>query len=281
VARLFALVILVLPVLLAACGSTDVEAPEATAAAEATAAPEVSPEPVAAPAERSGDPVVATTDQPIQAVEVDPKTGFSFNSSSIPTASGTYIGGINTWCEPADVDHVRPGANQSPHVEWSQAPEGTKSFALIAWDPDAPLGSLAFNKVGLSIPRDEPRTDFHHWVLVDIPTTLSALEAGVESDGVPEGDRPPVKTAHGLQGLNDFSKSGPRLGGYAGPCPPWNDELIHRYTFALYALDVKTLGLSGGFFAPDVRAAMEGHVLAQASFTGLFWTNPAIRPEVQ
>ncbi len=269
-ARLLVL-ILALPLLLVACGGdATTDTGDETPAPEATPAetPETTPEEADAP-----------TSQPSPSVRVDDRTGFSVNSSSIPTAAGTFIGGINAWCEPADSDHVRPGANVSPHVEWQQAPDGTKSFALLMSDPDAPIGSPAFNKEGISIPIGEKRSDFYHWVLVDIPATLGALEAGVESSGV--NLDPPTKTDHGLQGANGFGGPDAPLGGYGGPCPPWNDELIHRYVFSMYALDVDTLGLSGAFDGPAAREAMKGHILAEASFTGLFWTNPAITPEVQ
>ena len=279
--RLIAALALIVPFVLTACGAEEAgtaETPAETTAPEAT--PEVTAEVVSATPEATAATSAASA-QPSSEVKVDPKTGFSVNSSSIPTAVGTFIGGINAWCEPADSDHVRPGANVSPQVGWELAPEGTKSFALLAWDPDAPLGSGVFNKEGLTIPMEEPRSDFYHWVLVDIPISLGALEEGVEGSGVPDGARPPKRTDHGLQGLSDFSKSGPAVGGYAGPCPPWNDARVHRYTFAMYALDVETLGLSGSFYGPDVKAAMEGHVLAEASFTGLYWINPAIRLDVQ
>ena len=64
--------------------------------------------------------------------------------------------------------------------------------------------------------------------------------------------------------------------GYDGPCPPWNDELPHRYVFTLYALDVERLPVKGRFNGPDVRAALQGHILAEASFTGIYSLNPAV-----
>ena len=279
--RLIPILLVVLPLSLAACSGGEEPAtdpdpvPEATSDATPEAAVEATPEaaPEATPA------ATATRGQPSPSVVIDERTGFSVNSRSIPTAAGTYIGGINTWCEPADTDHVRPGANVSPHVDWKQPPEGTKSFALVMHDPDAPIGSPAFNKEGISIPIEEPRSDFFHWVLVDIPATLTELAEGVEGKGV--STAAPKQTEHGLQGANGFGGPDAPVGGYGGPCPPWNDDLIHRYVFTMYALDVETLGLSGAFDGPAAREAMKGHILAEASFTGLFWTNPAIRPDVQ
>ena len=64
--------------------------------------------------------------------------------------------------------------------------------------------------------------------------------------------------------------------GYDGPCPPWNDEIVHHYVFTLYALDVAKLRLDGRFTAADVVRAMAGHVLDQASLTGIYSLNPAL-----
>ena len=63
-------------------------------------------------------------------------------------------------------------------------------------------------------------------------------------------------------------------GGYDGPCPPWNDERLHHYTFTVYALDVTSLGLSGEIRGPQVVEAMQGHILDQASVTGTYTLNP-------
>ena len=65
-------------------------------------------------------------------------------------------------------------------------------------------------------------------------------------------------------------------GSYDGPCPPWNDSIVHHYHFTVYALDVETLGLSGEFGGDDVRQAIEGHVLAQAEHVGTYSMNPAV-----
>src|ERR1043166_2870044 len=64
--------------------------------------------------------------------------------------------------------------------------------------------------------------------------------------------------------------------GYDGPCPPWNDSIVHHYVFTLYALDVARLALQGNFKGPDVLGAMRRHVLGQASVTGLYSLNPAV-----
>ena len=66
-------------------------------------------------------------------------------------------------------------------------------------------------------------------------------------------------------------------GGYDGPCPPWNDEVVHRYRFTVYALDVSSLGLSEKFGGPEVLQAIEGHVLAKGSWVGTYTLNPKLR----
>jgi Raf kinase inhibitor-like YbhB/YbcL family protein len=64
--------------------------------------------------------------------------------------------------------------------------------------------------------------------------------------------------------------------GYDGPCPPWNDTIPHHYVFTLYALDVEKCPVTGSFKGPDVLAAIRGHVLAQASITGVYSLNPKV-----
>ena len=64
--------------------------------------------------------------------------------------------------------------------------------------------------------------------------------------------------------------------GYDGPCPPWNDEIVHHYVFTVYALDIEHLPLTGKFGGPEVRAAMQGHILAEASLTGTYTLNPKL-----
>ena len=64
--------------------------------------------------------------------------------------------------------------------------------------------------------------------------------------------------------------------GYDGPCPPWNDSILHRYVFTVYALDVERLEIEGRFSGPDVIAAMQGHVLAKANITGIYTLTPAL-----
>lgn len=173
--------------------------------------------------------------------------------------------------------------NVSPALRWSNAPEGTRSFALICVDPDVPSSGEDVNQEGKTVPADLPRVDFFHWVLVDIPASCSGLEEGAGSSGVTARGKPTGSTPHGLTGKNDYTgwfAGDPDMegvyGGYDGPCPPWNDSIVHHYQFEVVALDVETLGLSGDFTGQDVRGAIEGHVLARAAHVGTYSMNPAV-----
>ena len=130
------------------------------------------------------------------------------------------------------------GEDVSPPLRWSGAPPGTKSFALIAYDPDAPGGT------------------FVHWVLYDIPAGRAELP-----EAVPRSER---VEGVGLQGLNDFGRVG-----YGGPCPPPGHG-PHRYFFALHALSVETLGLGPGATAERVLERMRGKVLGYAVLVGTY-----------
>jgi len=128
------------------------------------------------------------------------------------------------------------GADNSPALAWVDPPAKTQSFALIAADPDAPIGT------------------FVHWVIYDLPANLRALPQNVpKSEQSADGSR---------QGRNDFGNIG-----YNGPCPP--PGKAHRYFFKLYALDTK-LNLKSGASKKDVERAIEGHILAQGEYMGRF-----------
>jgi len=132
--------------------------------------------------------------------------------------------------------HTCDGDDVSPPLKWSEAPEGTQSFALICDDPDAPVGTWV------------------HWVLYDIPPKFTQLTAGVPAKEVIEGGA--------KQGVNDFKRVG-----YGGPCPPPGKP--HRYFFRVYALDIAP-GLPAGATKADLLRAMEGHVLAEGQLMGLY-----------
>lgn len=127
------------------------------------------------------------------------------------------------------------GVNISPHLKWSGAPAGTKSFVLITDDPDAPVG------------------DWVHWLLYNIPPDLTELKENIAPEKkLPNGS---------LHGLNDFKKFG-----YGGPCPPSG---THRYYFKIYALDI-LLKPEPGAVKKEILQAMEKHILAEGRLMGRF-----------
>lgn len=128
------------------------------------------------------------------------------------------------------------GEDISPPLSWMAVPKGTKSFALICDDPDAPLMTWV------------------HWVIYDIPADVTGLYEGIpKEDMLPDGTK---------QGRNDFKKIG-----YGGPCPPPGGP--HRYYFKLYALDTM-LNLEAGITKKELLRAMEGHILEEAHLIGKF-----------
>jgi Raf kinase inhibitor-like YbhB/YbcL family protein len=129
------------------------------------------------------------------------------------------------------------GVDVSPPLAWSGAPAGTRCFALIADDPDAPAGSWV------------------HWVVYNLPAAVSELPENVAKVEA-------LDLAGARQGRNDF-----RRPGYGGPCPPPGPA--HRYFFTLYALDAP-LTLKAGAQSKDVETAMQGHVLGSAQLLGTY-----------
>ncbi len=180
--------------------------------------------------------------------------------------------------------HVTLTNNRNPHFAWADLPEGTASLALLCCDPDVPSVGDNVNKEGLSVPADLPRVNFYHWVLVDLNPAGGEIGAGAFCDGVTakgkDGPAGPAGTRQGVNNYTDWFAGDAGMGGdyygYDGPCPPWNDELLHHYVFTLYALDVDKLGIEGTFDGPAALAAMKGHVLTSASVTGTYTLNPAV-----
>jgi len=128
------------------------------------------------------------------------------------------------------------GADLSPQLAWNEPPAGTKSFALLVDDPDAPVGN------------------WNHWTLWNLPPSARGLPEGMSKEArLPDGSQ---------QGLNDFRKTG-----YNGPCPPAGKP--HRYYFKLFALDGK-LDLKAGVSKRELEDAMKSHILAQAESMGRF-----------
>jgi Raf kinase inhibitor-like YbhB/YbcL family protein len=133
-------------------------------------------------------------------------------------------------------DYACTGADRSPALKWSNAPQSTKSYAIIVDDPDAPGGT------------------FIHWVAYNIPSQINSLPAGVPQTGEIAGG--------GRNGTNGFGHLG-----YNGPCPP--PGKLHHYHFQVFALD-STLTPGDNPDADAVRSAMNGHVVATAELVGTF-----------
>jgi len=204
--------------------------------------------------------------------------------SSSSFADNQRIPGNCAFAVPHPTDHITLSSNRNPQLSWSDAPAPTKSLVLICHDRDVPSKGDDVNQEGRSIPASLPRVNFYHWVLVDIPSSLNAIVAAEFSDGVSARGKTGPEAKHGArQGLNDYTgwfaadkdMSG-KYFGYDGPCPPWNDEILHHYVFSLYALDCASCPVNGVFQAGDVLKAIEGHVLAKASLTGIYTLNPKL-----
>jgi Raf kinase inhibitor-like YbhB/YbcL family protein len=135
--------------------------------------------------------------------------------------------------------HTCQGDDTAPALVWSGAPAGTKSFALIVDDPDAPD------------PR-APKTTWVHWVLYNLPPTTSTLPEAATAADLPPGTQ---------EGINDFGTAG-----FRGPCPPTGR---HRYFHKLYALDTVLADL-GKAKKADVEKAMRGHVIGEAQLVGTY-----------
>ena len=172
------------------------------------------------------------------------------------------------------------GGNRNPHLAWDGVPEGTRSFALLCIDTDAPTDpSLAGQDA--AIPVAHPRGDFVHWAMADIPADVRAIAAGSCSDGIDKrGKADPRGPAGARQGRNDYTgwfagdaDMGGDYLGYDGPYPPPNDLRVHRYFFRVFALDVDSLELPATFGAGDVLRAMQGHVLDEAAIYGTYSLN--------
>jgi Raf kinase inhibitor-like YbhB/YbcL family protein len=174
--------------------------------------------------------------------------------------------------------------NRSPHLAWKNAPSVTRSFVLVCIDKDVPSRGDDVNQQSRTVPADLPRVEFAHWLMANIPAECGELAEGACSDEVtPRGKQDPFGPPGSVQGANDFTgwfagdkDMGGEYLGYDGPCPPWNDALLHHYHFTVHALDVESLPLVEGFSLAELRSAMAGHVLAEAGLIGTYSLNPAI-----
>lgn len=198
-------------------------------------------------------------------------------------ADGERIPGDFAFCIPHADHRVCLGKNLNPHLAWSDIPAGTKSFAIICHDPDVPSVGDDVNQEGKTIPASLPRVDFFHWVLIDLPPTITEIAAGEFSNDVTPRGKPGPQSLHGSrQGINNytdwFAGDNDMRGdyyGYDGPCPPWNDEIVHRYVFTVYALS-STLRTNPRFFGKEAVHALNPLTLAQARLTGTYTLNVSL-----
>jgi Raf kinase inhibitor-like YbhB/YbcL family protein len=203
-------------------------------------------------------------------------------------ANGKAIPAGYAFCVPAQQGHVTLGPNKSPKISWTAGPPKTQSYAIIAVDTDVSSVATDVNKEDKTISSKLKRVKFYHWVLVDIPASVTSLDAGADSDGVTAGGKPPGPAKVGVRGLNNYTdwfatddKMKGNYCGYDGPCPPWNDTRRHHYHFMVYALDEPSLGLTGNFRAPDVLKAMRRHMLAKGQATGVYALNPTVAAKIK
>ena len=139
--------------------------------------------------------------------------------------------------QPIPTKYTCDGNDVSPPLQWTNVPANTKSFALIADDPDAPMGTWV------------------HWVASDLPSGTNTLPEGVEKSQY-------FISGKAMQGLNDFRRLG-----YGGPCPPPGKP--HRYFFKIYALDT-VLNLKPGLTKKELLKVTNGHVLAEGQLMGTY-----------
>lgn len=165
-------------------------------------------------------------------------TDADFSLSSADFKDGDYLPMDHVLS--ADFGFGCSGGNLSPALEWSNPPEGTKSFALTVYDPDAPTGS-----------------GFWHWLAVNIPADVRKLEqgAGSQNGNMPQGS---------LQTRTDFNAPG-----YGGPCPPAGDH-PHRYIFTLHAVSVEQLSVEADTPAAVVGFNLHFNTIAKVTLMGLY-----------
>jgi Raf kinase inhibitor-like YbhB/YbcL family protein len=190
---------------------------------------------------------------------------------------------------PDPVLHVRLASNHNPQLKWSGAPAQTRSFALICVDSDVPTSPDDVNKEGRVVPANLPRGDFYHWVMVDIPPSVTEIAEAECSEGIVAGGKKELRGPRGArQGVNDYTgwfANDPDMAGtyrgYDGPCPPWNDQRVHRYRFTVYALSCERVPVEGDFTAPQVLDAIRSHILAEATLIGTYSLNEAAIKETK
>jgi Raf kinase inhibitor-like YbhB/YbcL family protein len=200
-------------------------------------------------------------------------------------AHGASIPHAFAFAKPDPTQHMTLSSNRSPALAWSDVPAGTKSFVLLCHDPDVPSRPDDVNKADRRVPADLPRITFFHWVLMDIGADVRSLPEGAGSDGITPRGKPGPDAGHGRRsGLNDYTAwfKGDKdmegsYFGYDGPCPPFNDTLLHHYWFTLYALDVARCPVEGVVDGRAVLAAIQPHVLAKAEVMGTYSLAPDVK----
>ena len=162
---------------------------------------------------------------------------FTVRSNSFK--DGDYL--ANAHILSADFGFGCAGNNQSPHLAWSGAPAGTKSFAITCFDPDAPTGS-----------------GFWHWLVVNIPPNVTGLAPDAGNPKAPQLPR------GALQTRTDFGTPG-----YGGPCPPAGDH-PHRYLFTVFAVGTDRLSVTADTSAAVIGFQLHFNTLAKAAIMGLY-----------
>jgi Raf kinase inhibitor-like YbhB/YbcL family protein len=204
--------------------------------------------------------------------------------SSNSIVDGRMIPGDYAFCVPDAKNHVAFAANRNPQLVWTDVPSGTRSLVLICHDSDVPSKGDDVNQEDREIPADLARVDFTHWALVDLKPDRQGIAEGEFCAKVTprgkDGPEGPDGTRQGINNYTDWFAGDPDMAGdyygYDGPCPPWNDSIVHHYHFTLYALDLARCPVEGRFGREDVLAAIEGHVLATASIGGTYSLNPRL-----
>jgi Raf kinase inhibitor-like YbhB/YbcL family protein len=206
--------------------------------------------------------------------------------TSTSIVDGEPIGPQYALAEPSDENHVTFAGNRNPHLAWTGEPRNTESFVVSCIDLDSPSIGDDVNQEDREVPSDLERAEFTHWLLANVPADFVEVAEGSHSAGVTPRGKAADASPVGVHGENDYTMwfegdddLGGSWNGYDGCAPPWNDSIVHRYRFTVDAIDVPALDLDSGFSRDELVSAIQGHVLASASITGTYATNPRLREE--
>ena len=184
-----------------------------------------------------------------------------------------------------DADGYGFADNRNPHLSWTDVPAGTQSFVLWVVDTDVPTRPEMAGVPDIEIPLRQARTEFTHWIVVDIDATTREIVEAAHCNGVTAKGKAPsaVGPGNGKQGLNDYTgwfATDPDMAGdwhgYDGAFPPPNDQREHRYFFRLFALDVPSLNLPERYTADQALRAMRGHILAEDAIYATYSLHPKL-----